>query len=87
VNRPKTARRVLSPGAGDDDSDGLSVLGPVLILTFGVSMLLLGLAAVPLAWSRRLGLSAHLANVRGALAVVGVFILLDTAVLALLFTI
>jgi hypothetical protein len=84
---PKTARPEISSGVRDDDSDGLSALGPVLILTFGVSTLLLGLAAVPLAWSRRLGLSVHLANIRGALAVIGLFILLDTAVLALLFTI
>lgn len=84
---PKRARPEISPRVRDDDSDGLSALGPVLILTFGVSTLLLGLAAVPLAWSRRFGLSVHLANLRGALAVIGLFILLDTAVLALLFTI
>jgi hypothetical protein len=84
--RPKPARPVVSSRVGDDDSDALSALGPVLILTFGVSMLLLGLAAVPVAWGRRFGFSVHLANVRGALAVVGLFILLDSAVLALLFT-
>jgi hypothetical protein len=84
---PKRARPAISSRVRDDDSEALSALRPVLILTFGVSALFLCLAAVPLAWSRRFGFSVNLANVRGAIAVVGLFILLDSAVLAVLFAI
>jgi hypothetical protein len=81
---PTPVPPLLSSGGAEDESRAFSLL---LIGTFGVSALLLCLAAIPPAWNRPFGLSVRLAHVRGALAVVGLFILLDSAVLALLLAI
>jgi hypothetical protein len=65
----------------------LSVPGPVLVLAFGLSALLLCLAAIPSAWSRPWGVSARLASLRGGFAVAGLIVLVDSAVLTLLLAI
>lgn len=70
----------------EEPTSSFSISSPVVVLTFGLSVLLLCLAAIPPAWSRPFGVSARLAHVRGGLAVAGVIVLLDSAVLALLLT-
>jgi hypothetical protein len=77
---------VLPAAVPDEDSSVYWLPGPVLVLAFGLSALLLCLAAIPPAWSRPFGFSARLVNARGALAVAGVIVLLDSAALALLLT-
>jgi hypothetical protein len=72
----------LSSG-GAEESEALPLL---LIGTFGLSALLLCLAAIPPAWSRPFGVPARFVRARGGIAVAGV-LLFNTAVLALLFSI
>lgn len=55
----------------EEETSAIAAMNSLLIFTFGASALLLALAAIPPAWSVRFGLSAHLADVRGGMALAG----------------
>ena len=86
VKAAHVARRTNVPlplSSSVDDESKLSALSSVLILTFGASALLLAVAAMPPAWSVRFGVAAHLADVRGGMALVGGSVLLGSGLAAL----
>jgi hypothetical protein len=80
--RPPTTPPALSSGVAEESQEfSLLVIG-----TFGVSALLLCLAAVPPAWSRPSRVLRLYARARGGIAAAGL-VLLNAAVLAFLFSI
>jgi hypothetical protein len=87
LKEPQVAagRRALPSLASGEESGGLTLMTSLLLATFGVSVLLLTLAALPPAWSGRLALSARLYNARGAMVMAGVVLLLESGVIALVF--
>jgi hypothetical protein len=76
-------RRALPSLAPEEDSNRLTLMNSLLLLTFGVSVLLLTLAALPPAWSGRSSVSARLYNARGAMVMAGGVLLLESGVIAL----
>jgi hypothetical protein len=85
VRAARITRGTAVPLALDEDSSALSLTSWLLIVSFGASVLLLALAAVPPAWSLRLpGYSARLVDARDVMMMAGGILLIESGVIALM---
>jgi hypothetical protein len=88
--RVKAARVTRGTGVppleSSEESNRLSGVNVLLILSLGASTLLLALAAIPPAWTLHFpGFSAHPVAVRNKMAMAGGILLVETCLIALMF--
>jgi hypothetical protein len=81
-------RVVLIPSGSTnaDESDLLSPIALLLVLSLAAGSVLFSLAAIPRAWTFRYGFAGRIADVRASLRLVGIGLILESVVIALMLT-